>query len=361
MTGPAGWRARVAGWPWRLIAIVAALGLPLATALGLGPPLDVLARVYLLAVLAVGLNIVVGYAGILHLGYAAFFALGAYTAGILTTPKFPFQWSLWFALPVAGLAGAVFGMVLGAPLLRLRGDYLAIVTLGFGEIIQVVLINVTEVTSGNRGISRVGAATPIDWPLGATRHFWYYFALALLAGAILVSRRLECSRWGRALIAIREDELAADCMGVNPVRAKLLAFVASAVVAGVGGAAYGSLASAVFPLDFHFNVSAMLLCMVILGGIGNPYGVVLGAVILTGFDNVVAPWITRTLHRATGDASDAWWGMFVDFKNYRFLLYGVALVLLMRLRPEGLLPSAELRAELHGGGPPEDAPAGAAT
>ncbi|MCI0343197.1 MAG: branched-chain amino acid ABC transporter permease [Planctomycetales bacterium] len=333
--------------PIGVLVVAAAVLYPAVHAIGIGPSLGGLVTILFFTLLAVGLNIVVGYAGILHLGYAAFFGVGAYAAGILTTPSHPFGWPFWLALPVGGAAGALLGLVFSAPLLRLRGDYLAIVTLGLGEILQVVLINLPGVTRGNSGLSPIGAPRLLGYELDQRYPaFWYYFVLALLLLAVAVSRAVERSRFGRAWVAIRENELAADCMGVNPVRAKLLAFVLSAVVAGVAGAAYGSFAGGLYPTAFTFNISATLLCMVILGGMGNPAGVVLGAVLLAGFDRVVAPFLTEQAGRLLPGGGGGSWRIFLEFHNYRFLLYGIALVILMRIRPQGLLPSAEMREEL---------------
>lgn len=338
-------------WPWG-IALAALVAYPAAdSALGAGL-LGALVPMFLYVLVALGLNLVVGLAGQLNLSAAAFFGIGAYTAGILTSPVYPFQWSFWAACVAAPAAAAVAGLLLGAPALRLRGDYLAIVTLGFGEVLQVVLRNLETVTQGTQGINPVAAPVlfgrefySVDAATGGPSLFWYYLALAALAGGAAVSALLERSRLGRAWIAIREDELAAACMGVRTTRAKLAAFAASAAYAGLAGALQASyLQFTGDPGSYDFNLSIMILCMVIIGGMGSLPGVLTGGAVIVAFDRILLPALTRSFAGAGAGPSN----ILLNFNNWKWLLFGTALVLMMRLRPEGLWPSRRVREELRG-------------
>ncbi len=320
-----------------------------------------LTYIFIYAILALGLNVVVGYTGLLHLGIAAFFGIGAYIAGILTVPAYPFQVGFVAALVLSAAGAALAGVVLGAPTLRLRGDYLAIVTLGFGEVTRFTLRNLEEITAGTRGLNPIpppalpaAAAGPLGW-LGIQADWsldyrlYYYLALGILLIVVLLLRNLERSRLGRAWMAVREDELAATCMGINAVRVKLSAFALGCGLAGLAGALYATtLTSTAGPDAFDFNRSIITLCCVILGGLGSLRGALLGVFLLIGFDNVVSP-ILDGLIQATGLTSggDSLW----TFSNWKLMIFGLALILMMRFRPEGLLPSAQLAAELHARGP----------
>jgi branched-chain amino acid transport system permease protein len=317
--------------------------------------------VLVLVILALGLNIVVGYAGLLDLGYAAFFAIGAYTTGILTWPGHPLQWNFWIVIWGAVIAAAFFGIIIGTPTLRLRGDYLAIVTLAFGEIVPIVMRNLGSVTigigpwrlltdynltNGVQGLNPVGRPSLFGFKFGFDPEPWYYLILAIAGLIILASRRLEDSRLGRAWMALREDETAADCMGVDPVRTKLSAFAIGASFSGFAGAFYAAKLQAIFPELFKFNLSVMILCMVILGGMGNIKGVVIGGMLLQLFDRVIltqttvlARYVGQTLHIAPLER--------IDLSLWRWFFFGLAMVVIMVLRPEGLFPSAARRAELH--------------
>ena len=244
-------------------------------------------------------------------------------------------------------------------MLRLRGDYLAIVTLGFAEVMRVVLINLENITDGPRGLNPIPEPWLPEWlktALGDSTsgkpHFltMYFLALLCLVALVIAFRNLERSRLGRAFVALREDELASACMGLNPVRTKLVAFATGAAVAGLAGALYAAnLTTTAEPNTYDFNYSIMVLCCVIIGGLGSIRGVLLGAAVLLGFDNVLSPLLTRLLQRALPSASD---NVLASFSNWRWLIFGVALILMMRLRPEGLWPSARVKAELHGAGGP---------
>jgi ABC-type branched-subunit amino acid transport system permease subunit len=294
--------------------------------------------------LAIGLNIVVGLAGLLDLGYAAFFAIGAYTYAYGASPFSGNDAPFLLMLLVGAVIAATFGVLLGAPTLRLRGDYLAIVTLGFGEIVPIVFTNAEEYTQGINGITGVykpdipfyGEFTLLNpWP-------FYILMAILIAISMIFVYRLQDSRIGRAWMAIREDELAAAANGINTVTTKLLAFGLGASTAGFAGVFNASKLTIVSPDQFYFTVSFTVLAMVVLGGMGNPWGVALGAFILytiqvvllkqlnTFFDNFQVPILSD-----------------IDFTEYQFLLYGLALVIMMLVRPEGLFPSQRRRRELH--------------
>jgi ABC-type branched-subunit amino acid transport system permease subunit len=308
--------------------------------------------------LALGLNVVVGLAGLLDLGYAAFFAIGAYTYAYAASGYTGLDTPFWLMLPVGAFVAAIFGILLGAPTLRLRGDYLAIVTLGFGEIVPIVFNNADTFTNGTNGIT--GIAQPNLYGLfgiygfGFTDPFPYFItSLVIIAITMMLLYRLQDSRLGRAWVALREDELAAASMGINTVSTKLLAFAIGATTSGFAGVFFAAKLSTVTPDQFDFTVSFTALAMVVLGGMGNIWGVCLGAFIVfelqsQGLKQLGA--FVQGLHLPsfalgplTIDISS------INFLNYQYLLYGLALVLMMLLRPEGLFPSRRRRRELHGG------------
>ena len=343
--------------------------------------------------MAVGLNIVVGYAGLLDLGYVAFYAMGAYTAAWFSslqfsnrhfhfgavgiTPDMPgIHLSVWIILALAGIVTAVTGILIGLPTLRLRGDYLAIVTLGFGEILPQIARNGDNLfgtgfnlTNGPNGI------TPLDSPgfgrgiSNATGGFlpanylscchaqvlghqvistdvFYWTAILLLLITVFCSLRLQYSRLGRAWIAIREDETAAAAMGVPLMRTKTWAYATGAFFGGVAGAYYASFRSATFPGDFFFNISVFILCMVILGGMGNVWGVIVGAGFLAYLDREglanTGAWINSNIHVGS-------WHPNIEVPLYASGIYGVIILVVMLFRPEGLIPSRRIAAEMHEG------------
>jgi branched-chain amino acid transport system permease protein len=290
------------------------------------------------AVMALGLNIVVGWTGLLHLGIAAFAALGAYAYGILTCGIYPFQVGFWWGIILAGAVGALAGYLLGAPTLRLRGDYLAIVTLGFGEIVQDALKNLEPITKGTQGINPLPAPSLPGFALSsATPIPWFYLYLAILAIVVFLCRNLEFSRLGRQLFAVREDELAARCMAIEPDKAKLKAFAMGAALAAVSGALGASvLSSTGEPANYDFQISILALCIVIVGGIGSITGVLVGAIVMVGLNNVVLPIFTQTLQRNGIGSTD---NVLSLPDNYKFLIFGLALVLMMRYRPDGIVHS----------------------
>lgn len=308
--------------------------------------------------MALGLNIVVGYAGLLDLGYAAFFAIGAYAAGMVSSPHFGISLSFWVAIWVAAAVAAIFGLILGSPTLPLRGDYLAIVTLGFGEIVPIAIKNLdkvtlkiwnypiltnVDITGGTKGINPINRPSlPLIGEFSPSAPIpWYFLILGIMLISIFFISRLRNSRLGRAWAALREDELAAGAMGINTVNTKLLAFAIGATFSGFAGAFYGAYISAIFPESFRFDVSVMLLCMVILGGLGNMSGVILGGIIIQFADRLFLPQfsiLVQKLIAASGNESLREINFASDF---RLLLFGLTLVLMMLIRPQGLVSTTQ--------------------
>jgi len=338
-------------------------------------------------ILGLGLNIVVGYAGLLDLGYAAFFAIGAYTTGMLSSPVHGIHINFWIVIWIAAVMAALWGIMLGAPTLPLRGDYLAIVTLGFGEIVPVLfknLIDITikepftcwilpaikiqtscitivdhfDLTLGEKGISPIGRPSlPLIGEFKSSNPItWYFLIIAIILLSVFIINRLRNSRLGRAWMAIREDELAAAQMGIDPVKTKLAAFALGATFSGFAGAFYAAYIAGIFPSVFDFSASIIILCVVILGGIGNVNGVIVGGLVLMMADRLFLPALKDFLaslltHTVLPAISDPVVQLAVkDNANpilYRFLLFGLTLVIMMAVRPEGLLPNTQVRAELH--------------
>ena len=312
--------------------------------------------------LALGLNIVVGYAGLLDLGYIAFFAVGAYCYALAGSPHLAMAFPLLFpngvhlpflvVLPMAALLAGGFGVLLGAPTLRLRGDYLAIVTLGFGEIIRIFMNNLNapvNLTNGPQGISQIDAIHIAEVSLGSTQqifgltfpsvHLYFYLFTFIAALVAFTSHRLEKSRIGRAWMAIREDEVAASAMGINTRNLKLLAFAMGAMFGGVSGSLFAGFQGFVSPESFSLMESIMVLCMVVLGGMGNIYGVILGGLLLALLPEVLRHSIVPLQQAMFGK-------VVIDPESLRMLLFGSALILVMLYRPAGLWPSGVRRREL---------------
>ena len=305
--------------PDRTIALAVVLG-AVALLAPLVAPNDyvvgVLARICLYATLALGLNVVVGFAGLLDIGYVAFFGIGSYLYAFLASPHFGLHLPFLLALPIVVAGTALFGVLIGAPTLRLGGDYLAIVTLGFGEITYLLLLNLdrpVNITNGPSGIIDIDPPVFLGHVVSGNTQYYYLF-LAVLAAALLASRRLQHSRIGWAWQAIREDELAARTMGINTTVAKLQAFAIGAAFAGFAGALLASWQRSVFPENFLFTESINVLAMVIIGGMGSLLGVILGAVIIVALPE-----------------------LFRDLASYRLLVFGFALMVLMIFRPQGIL------------------------
>ena len=331
-------------WAFLLIAaLVPVIGLFVPVARNVG---ELLRPIFIMAILALGLNILTGFTGILNLGVAAFMALGAYAYAILTCDIYPFQFGFWPAVLLTVLVGLLAGVMLGLPTIRLRGDYLAIVTLGFGEIVQDSLKNMDVITKGTQGINPLPAPTFAGYAFRSESYApWYYLFLGFLALVVLLNRNLQRSRVGRAWIAIREDELAASCMGVNPMKMKLLAFSLGAAQCSLAGALWASfLGSSGEPGNYDFQVSIIALCIVIVGGMGNIGGVLLGALVVVGCNSLVLETITNFLkaHELISSTN-----VYTAPGNWKYMLFGLALILMMRFKPEGLLPSRQVKAELH--------------
>ena len=315
---------------------------------------DAFANAGTYVLLAMGLNVVVGLAGLLDLGYAAFFAIGAYAYAYSNSPYSGVDLPFLPMLVIGAAVAAVFGIALGAPTLRLRGDYLAIMTLGFGEIVPIVFLNLENWTEGTNGIGGIYRPEPLPGigAFGALTPFAYFILMAgIVTIAMILLYRLQDSRVGRAWNAIREDELAAAANGINTVTTKLLAFALGATTAGLAGVFNASKLTIVSPDQFYFTVSFTVLAMVILGGMGNIWGVAAGAFVVFMIQTVALKQLNTVkdaLHLPAIDLGPVHFDLAkIDFTSYQFLLYGVALVLMMLLRPEGLFPSQRRRRELH--------------
>jgi len=361
-------RERLQGTAGRraFIVVLLVLGILFPLIDGNEGDIDAAANALAFAILALGLNIVVGFAGLLDLGYAAFFAIGAYTYGVFASyqvqPEWwgfwePFQWlglvqhvhpasgpdtvhftvSFWLMLPVSAIITAFFGVLFGAPTLRLKGDYLAIVTLGFGEIVPIVARNTPYLTNGAMGLNGVASPSFFGYDFGVKSTPFFYLGLALAALLIFVSLRLKDSRIGRAWLAIREDEIAAEAMGVNRVKMKLLAFAIGAGFAGATGTFYVAKLQTASPEMFTFPVSVMLLVMIVLGGMGSVAGVVLGALTL----HLLQSWFLQDLTQwiqAFGNFTGIGFFQKLDLVQSIELIFGIILVLMMRFRRGGLIP-----------------------
>jgi branched-chain amino acid transport system permease protein len=323
------------------LLIICAAILPFITGATLGNGwVRILDFVLLYAMLALGLNIVVGYAGLLDLGYIAFYAIGAYVYALLASPQFGLHWSPFIILPIGAIIAGLFGAILGAPTLRLRGDYLAIVTLGFGEIVRLFLNNLDRpinITNGPQGINLIDPIISLAAPLQlfglriTSVYFYYYIFLFAAAIIIFISIRLQNSRLGRAWMAIREDEMAAKACGINTRNVKLLAFTMGASFGGVAGGLFAGFQGFVSPESFVLLESIMVLCMVVIGGMGNIAGVILGAALLT----ITPEWLRAI---ANPVQQQLFGRALIDPENLRMLLFGIALVATMLFRPQGLWP-----------------------
>ena len=297
----------------------------------------------LYVMLALGLNIVVGFAGLLDLGYIAFYAVGAYVYALLASPQFNLHLPFWVILPIGAAVAAFFGVLLGAPTLKLRGDYLAIVTLGLGEIIRIFLNKLSQpvnITNGPRGITGIDPFSLAGFRF-TTAIQYYFLLLAIMLVIIVVNLRLQNSRIGRAWEAIREDEIAARAMGIDTRNLKLLAFAMGASFGGVAGGMFSAIQAFISPESFVLVESIMVLSMVVLGGMGNIWGVILGALLLS-FVPEILRWTLTPLQEALFGR------MLVEPEVIRMLLFGLALVLVMLYRPSGLLHSAVRKRELTG-------------
>ena len=366
--GLARWRALPIARRRQILApVLLAIGLAFPFMTSNAGNVDAAANAYTYVLLALGLNIVVGFAGLLDLGYAAFFAIGAYGYGIVASGQLkpewsslwaPLEWagqvsrlavpgqpevvqfhfSFWPMLAISAIICAIFGMLFGAPTLRLRGDYLAIVTLGFGEIVPVVARNWEGLTNGAQGLGGIHTPKLFGFDFGFSPYPYYFLGLGLVAAAVWVSIRLQESRLGRAWMAIREDELAAGAMGVNHVHYKLLAFAMGAAVGGLGGTFYVAKLTTATPDMFTFPVSVMVLVMVVLGGLGSIRGVVLAALFLAFLQSVILQELTEYVH-ALGRLVGSDFLQRVELITSLELIFGLILVVMMIFRREGLWPA----------------------
>jgi branched-chain amino acid transport system permease protein len=341
----------------------------------LGMDMDTVFQMAVYVMLALGLNIVVGYAGLLDLGYVAFFAIGAYTlgwfgSGLFSTRNLHFldvgnkdlpgiHLSFWVVVPLAGLICAIAGIIIGWPTLRLRGDYLAIVTLGFGEIIPDVFKNGDSIaghnlTNGQRGVTQLDRPGFGKTANDATGGFlpdrygslpselkpWFYTILVMCLITIFVNLRLRDSKMGRAWIAVREDEVAASAMGVPLMRTKLWAYAIGGVFGGLAGSIYGSFINGIFPTSFSFQISVIVLVMVVVGGMGNIWGVIVGASLIAWLNfaglGKIGGWLNSAI---PGTGND------IEVPKYKFGIFGIMLILMMLFRPQGIIPSARRKAE----------------
>ena len=345
----------------------------------LGIDMDTAFQMAVYVMLALGLNIVVGYAGLLDLGYVAFFALGAYTLGWFGSSLFAgqnihfldvgnseipgFHLSFWVIVPLAGIVCAIAGVIIGWPTLRLRGDYLAIVTLGFGEIIPDVFRNGDDIaghnlTNGVRGITQLdrpgfgetlGNATGGFLPdryssLPSELKPWFYTILVMCLITIFVNMRLRDSKLGRAWIAVREDEIAASAMGVPLMRTKLWAYAIGGIFGGLAGSIYGSFINGIFPTSFSFQISVIVTVMVVVGGMGNLRGVIVGASLIAWLNFAGLSKIGNLVNDVVPGS-----GHEIDINKYKYGLFGLLLILMMLFRPEGIIPSARRKAEFREG------------
>jgi len=344
---------RVEKWGFGLVGFVVMALLPIYTPSFINTPginFDaVMAQFAMVALIAIGLNVVVGQAGLLDLGYVGFYALGAYTVALLTSPDSPWnqvspngflsdKWAWLSCVPIAMAITAMAGLILGIPTLRLRGDYLAIVTLGFGEIIRLVADNLSDITNGSRGLNRIafpgvgedrvpGGYFSSGNALGNSNYgtWWYWLGLILIGVVLLLVGNLERSRVGRAWVAIRDDEDAAEVMGVNTFRFKLWAFVIGAGIGGLSGALYAGQVQYVAPTNFNIINSMLFLAAVVLGGQGNKLGVIFGAFVIVYLPN-----------RLLGVEAFG-----INLGDLKYLFFGLALVVLMIFRPQGLFPARQ--------------------
>jgi branched-chain amino acid transport system permease protein len=339
---------------WLGVALVALalLALPFALAAAGTTWVRVANYAILYVLLALGLNIVVGFAGLLDLGYIAFYAVGAYAYALLASPHFGLHLPFWVILPIGAALAALFGILLGAPTLKLRGDYLAIVTLGFGEIVRIFLNNLSRpvnITNGPQGVAQIDPFRlgPLDFSrtdswLGVSFSGplkYYYLLLAAVLLVIVVNIRLQNSRIGRAWEAVREDEVAARAMGIDTTHVKLLAFAMGATFGGIAGGMFSAIQTFISPESFVLVESIMVVAMVVLGGMGNIWGVILGALLLS-FVPEILRWTVEPVQQALFGRQ------LIAPEVIRMLIFGFALVLVMRFRPAGLLPSAVRKREL---------------
>jgi branched-chain amino acid transport system permease protein len=344
-------RHPAAFWVGVILVAVALLALPFVLASVGTAWVRITNLAILFILLSLGLNIVVGFAGLLDLGYIAFYAVGAYTYALLASPHFGLHLPFWVILPIGAAVACVFGVLLGAPTLKLRGDYLAIVTLGFGEIVRIFLNNLSQpvnLTNGPQGVTLIDPFTVGNFSFARSETLlgltfsgpvkYYYLLMLVLLAVIVINLRLEDSRIGRAWIAIREDEVAAQAMGINTRNIKLLAFAMGASFGGIAGGMFSAMQGFISPESFVLVESIMVLSMVVLGGMGNIGGVIVGAWLLS--------FVPEVLRYTVEPVQRAMFGrMLIEPEVIRMLLFGLALVLMMLYRPAGIWPSKTRKRE----------------
>jgi branched-chain amino acid transport system permease protein len=316
-----------------LIALAILIALPLFSIFfpTLSEITEPLKNIFIFSILGISLHILSGFTGLLSLGVAGFMALGSYSYAISTSAIYPFQLSFFGGLFVAIIIGSFAGLALGLPTLRLRGDYLAIVTLGFGEIVQDILRNLDGITKGTQGINPLPSPDFFGLSVSSSEPMrWYYLLLAITAVIFFIAKQIEVSRLGRSLKAIRDDELAASSLGFTPFKIKTISFMLSAALAAIAGALWASfLGSSGEPGNFDFNVSALALCIVIVGGLGDLFGVLIGALIMVGLNSIVLVKIASLLQGANGTLSSS---VFASPNNYKYMIFGLALVIVMQFK-----------------------------
>jgi branched-chain amino acid transport system permease protein len=345
-------RNPAAKWIGLALIVATLIALPFVLAIAGTAWVRITNLAILFVLLSLGLNIVVGFAGLLDLGYIAFYAVGAYTYALLASPHFNLHLPFWVILPIGAAIACLFGVMLGTPTLKLRGDYLAIVTLGFGEIIRIFLNNLSEpfnLTNGPKGITTIDPIRVFGLDFSNTTRIgelamsgtikYYYFLLLVMVIVIVLNIRLQDSRIGRAWEAIREDEIAARAMGINTTHMKLLAFAMGASFGGVAGGMFSAIQGFISPESFILTESVMVLSMVVLGGMGNIWGVVMGAILLSFVPEILRYTVEPVQRWLFGRS-------LIDPEVIRMLLFGVAMVAMMLFRPAGLFPSAVRKREL---------------
>jgi len=350
---------RLPRWMYVTLALVLVIVFPLFQEAGLMNMLWLRlgTRALIYTLLALGLNLVMGETGLLHLGYVAFFAIGAYSTAILASPRFDLHLPFWQLLPISIVLAMIAGFLVGLPTLRLRGDYLAIVTLGFGEITRHIFNNWEVLTNGPGGIPGIDKPNLFGVIVDRPIEFYYMALVAVVAVTVLLTN-LKNSRVGRAWNALREDEIAADHAGIHATSMKMLSMVLSSGIAGMAGCIFAHYQQFINPAYFLFMQSVIIVCMVVLGGMGSIPGVVLGAVVLDATPELIRQSFTSWLPSVLGADFMASWPagvqtFFVEFDRYRMLLFGLIIVVVVIFRPEGLLPDALWRREVHEGDPRE--------
>ncbi len=345
--------SRVPRWVYVLVALGMAVSVPLFEQAGVIETLwlRVGIRSLVYVMLAMGLNVVMGETGLLNLGYVAFFAVGSYTTAILSSPRLGHHYDFWVLIVLSTVFAMAAGLLVGLPTLRLRGDYLAIVTLAFGEITRITFNNWESVTNGPGGIPQIFRPQIFGMNIDKPSEFYYLVLIFVVIVAILLTN-LKASRIGRAWNALREDEIAAEHAGIHGTSLKLLSVVISAGVAGLAGCLFAYYQQFINPTYFEFLQSVLVVCMVVLGGMGSIPGVMLGAVLLDGLPEVIRQAFSKWLPEALGAETmnrlpQAVQTFFLEFDRYRMLIVGIVIVVMVIFRPEGLLPDKLWRREVH--------------